>query len=358
MTAGGIVMIVSGFPRRSETFAINELLALDRRGALAAVFATKAGDGAPPQPGAGLLSRPVQVLEPGTPIEQAEQVVERLRGRRVAGVHAYFAHQPAEVAAQAARRLDRPFGFSAHARDARKITRQQLWDRARRAACVVACNTDVATEFCASGAPVHLVPHGVDLQRFLPSVAPRNQRVRLLAVGRLVPKKGFDVLIAAAARLPVPFRLNIIGEGPDRSHLSHQIERFGLTESVTLRGGQTHAELPGEYADADLVVVPSIVDDTGDRDGLPNVALEALASGRPIVASDVGAIRSAVVDRETGRLVPAGNEAALACAIEVLARDPDLRERMGQAGRALAEREFDLDRCTARLAELLGHAYV
>ena len=104
MTGGGIVMIVSGFPRRSETFALNELLGLDRRGALAAVFATKAGDGAPPQPGAALLSRPGHLLAPGTAIEQAEEAVERVRDLRVTGIHAYFAHRPAEVAAAAARR--------------------------------------------------------------------------------------------------------------------------------------------------------------------------------------------------------------------------------------------------------------
>jgi len=358
MTAGGIVMIVSGFPRRSETFALNELLGLDRRGVLAAVFATKAGDGAPPQPGAELLSRPVHMLEPGTAIEQAAEAVARLQTTRVTGIHAYFAHRPADVAAEAARRLDRPFGFSAHARDARKITREQLWDRARRAACVVACNTDVAAEFATSGAQVHLVPHGIDLRRFVPSPPPCNSPVRLLGVGRLVAKKGFDVLVSAVAHLPIPCRLNIVGEGPERSRLAGLIEWLGLTGSVTLCGSRSHTELPHDYAGADIVVVPSIVDETGDRDGLPNVVLEAMASGRPVVASDVGAMRSAVVNGATGALVPPGDALALAAAIERLAGVPDLRKRMGRSGRALAEREFNLDHCTARLAGLLGGIYV
>ena len=127
----------------------------------------------------------------------------------------------------------------------------------------------------------------------------------MLAVGRLVAKKGFDVLVEAAARVERPFRLRIVGEGPEREALERRISSAGLGGRIELCGPRTHAELPGEYASADLVVVPSVVDPTGDRDGLPNVVLEAMACARPVVASDVAAIATAVTPGETGLLVPA-----------------------------------------------------
>jgi glycosyltransferase involved in cell wall biosynthesis len=357
MSRAGIAMIVSGFPRRSETFALGELVALDRQGVLAAIFATKPGDGLAPQPDAGRLSRPVQLLAPGSPADQAAAVVARLGRAPIAGVHGYFAHRPAEVAAEVARRLARPFGFSAHAKDVRKVTPEALSSRARAARCVVACNADVAADLRTAGASVHLMPHGVDLRRFRPAPSVASGRLRLLAVGRLVPKKGFDVLVAAAARLRLPFELHIVGDGPDRARLAALIADAGLADRVSLRGSRTHAELPADYAAADIVVVPSVVDDSGDRDGLPNVVLEAMASGRPIVASDVGAIASAVAHLETGCLLPPGDDRALAAAIDLLAGDRRLRERLGRRGRARVERDFDRDCCAARLGDLLRQAY-
>jgi hypothetical protein len=102
-----LAVLTSGFPRRSETFALNELLALDRAGVLAAIFATKPGDGGATQPGVERLMGKVGVLAAGSPQQQAQEVVRRLEGRPVSGVHAYFAHLPAEVAQQAAARLAR-----------------------------------------------------------------------------------------------------------------------------------------------------------------------------------------------------------------------------------------------------------
>ncbi len=342
----GVVVITSGFPRRSETFALNELLALENSGLLAGIFATKPGDGLSPQPGSERLLHRLEVLAPGRPDEQAAAVTARLTGRIIRGIHAYFAHTPAEVASNVARRLGVPYSFSVHARDARKVDRDTLTTRIRRAAGVIACNTDVAQDLSFGGNRIRVVPHGVDLERFEPRPLPVRQPLRLLAVGRLVEKKGFDVLLAAVARLALPFRLQIVGEGPERERLAAAIAVGALGDRVTLCGGRTHADMPDLYANAHVVVVPSVADSSGDRDGLPNVVLEALASQRPVVASAIAAIPNAVIPEKTGILVPPRDVTALADALTSLASRPDLGERLGAEGRRWVEHAYDLRRCT------------
>jgi glycosyltransferase involved in cell wall biosynthesis len=357
MNRGRIAMILSGFPRRSETFLLNEIVALDEAGMLGAIFATKQGDTNGAQPAVERISSHIQYLESLGADDQAAEVAQRLNGQPTGGIHAYFAHFPAEVAARAAERLGVRYGFSLHARDARKITMSELLARARQAACVVGCNPDVVAPLRDRGVGVEVIPHGVDLGRFRPRPLPAEDPLRLLAVGRLVEKKGFAVLIEAVARLRVPFHLRIVGEGPDRGPLQSAVVAAGLEDRVKLCGSRTHADLPAEYGDAHVVVVPSIEDHTGDRDGLPNVVLEAMASARPVIASDMGAIGTAVVDGQTGLMLPPGEPAALARALESLARQPVLRERLGKRGRERVERDFDLERCTARLKRFLETVY-
>ena len=352
-----IAFITSGFPRRSETFALSELLATESRRGLAAIFATKSGDGRPIQPGYERLLERVRFLRHGTSSEQAAEVVQSLVRARVGGIHAYFAHTPAEVAEECARRLGLPFGFSVHARDARKVTPGDLARRATRAACVIACNSDAANEVRPAGAPVHLVPHGVDLGRFRPGPMPDGVPLRILAVGRLVEKKGFHFLIMAASRLRFPFELRIVGEGPERDRLAALIETNGFTGRVTLVGELTHAELPKEYGDSHVVVAPTRIERTGDRDGLPNIILEAMASGRPVIASDVGAIRCAVTHEGTGLLVPPRDSLALAAALENLARHSELGRRLGEAGRRRVECDYELGKCTEHFCNVLEGAY-
>jgi glycosyltransferase involved in cell wall biosynthesis len=355
-----IVVVMSGFPRRSETFALGELLALEERGALAAIFATKPGDGGSLQPGAERLLERVRHLPLGSPAEQAAFIARSFAGGRgIAGIHGYFAHTPALVAAHAAQHLGVPYGFSCHARDARKVAPRELAERARHAACVVACNTDVAEEILQSGAPVHLLPHGVDLRRFRPQPQPSTAGpLRLLAVGRLVEKKGFHILLETVARLRSPFHLRIIGEGPERERLTRIIAAHGLEESVTLEGALTHAELPEAYRQTQLVVVPSIQDQTGDRDGLPNVVLEAMACGRPVLASRISAMESAITHGKTGWLVPPADPLALASGLEQFINQPAFLDQLGHNGRARVERDYEVGRCTEQLYELMRNVYV
>jgi glycosyltransferase involved in cell wall biosynthesis len=357
MSGSGIVMILSGFPRHSETFAINEILALEQRGALAAIFATKAGEPLALQPSGRMLNGRVRILSGTSASGQADEIIHRLAGTNVNGVHGYFAHFPAEVAEQVAARMAIPYSFSIHAKDARKVDRQLLAARARQAACVVACNRDVAGELNGSGAKVFIVPHGVDLERFHPEPFPGTQVLRILAVGRLVEKKGFHVLVEAAARLRIPFRITIAGEGPEQKRLEDLVRQHWLGPRLELCGATTHDHLPGLYGSAHLLVAPSIVDHTGDRDGLPNVVLEAMACGRPVIGSTVGAIATAVVPHETGLLVPPNDAASLAAAIEELGRDPAMLRRLGENARQRVERDYDMRRCTDHFCDLLRTVY-
>lgn len=357
MNCGQIAVVVSGFPRLSETFAVNELLALAERDALAAIFATKPGDGTRPQFGSERLSELLTVLPTGTADRQSAVVADALKDRDVKGVHGYFAHQPAEVAWRAAERLRLPSGFSVHAKDARKISSSELGIRAKRAACVVACNSDVASIIQETGARVHLMPHGVDLDQFKTSPQPGGGLFQILAVGRLVEKKGFHFLIEAVSRLTFPFQLRIIGEGPDQERLAEMISGYRLGQQVMLCGPRTHDQLPEEYARAHVVAVPSIVDSAGDRDGLPNVVLEGMASGRAVVASNAGAISSAVRDNETGLLLPAGDPLSLALALTRLAQDWLLRERLAITARKHVEQHYDMRSCSERFCQLIEEAY-
>ena len=177
-----VAVVVSGWPRVSETFALNELLALHDNGMLAAVFATKAGDTSLVQPGWKTLDPLVTVL-PDVPVpEQGALVAQALQPHGVSAVHGYFAHQPAAVAADAAERLGIPYSFSVHALDARKVAPDELARRASGAAVVVACNHDSAAAIEAVGVAPTLLPHGVDLGRFTMSPPPSGTDVRLLAV--------------------------------------------------------------------------------------------------------------------------------------------------------------------------------
>ena len=352
-----VAVILSGWPRVSESFALNEVLALHRTGLLAAVLALKAGDGGTPHPAAAEIAPMVEILPPGDVTAQAEAAVSRLDGIGISAVHGYFAHAPAAVAAAVADKFGVPYGFSVHALDARKVSKQELGERARRAAVVVTCNEDAAAEVEAAGIRPTLVRHGVDLTAFPATRPAGHDPVELLAVGRMVEKKGFDVLLEALARLDRPFRLRLVGDGPLRPRLEAIIAAHRMADRVELVGRCTHATLPDYYAGADVVVVPSVVDSTGDRDGLPNVVLESMASQRPVVASAVAAIPAAVRDGVTGTLVPPRDPDALAGALTALIDSPARRAELGRAARRTAETEFALGRRTEQFCRVLERAY-
>lgn len=355
---GGIVVVLSGFPRRSETFALPELTALDRAGMLRAVFATKAGDGRSPQPDAEALAARVLVLPDGDADTQGAIIASALGDAAPMAVHGYFAHHPAAVAERAATRLGVPYGFSVHAKDARVVPEPTLRRRAEQARCLVTCNSDVHEALTRMGVAPALVPHGVDLRRFAAAPQPPGDDLRILAVGRLVRKKGFHVLLHALAGTPGDWNLRVVGDGPEGPALQALALELRIAARIQWHGACSHAELPALFREARVVVVPSVVDETGDRDGLPNVVLEAMASGRPVIATWVGAIESAVVDGETGVLVPPDDPVALAQALDFAARRPEAAHALARRGRRLVEQRYDVNACARRFVNTLAEAYV
>jgi glycosyltransferase involved in cell wall biosynthesis len=188
---------------------------------------------------------------------------------------------------------------------------------------------------------------------------PRDAFV-VLFVGRLVERKGVHYLIDAVQRLPAErrARLVIIGEGPERRRLEEQVRRNGLEGRVEIRGRVSDRDLRQAYADASVLALPAVVDAQGDTEGLGVVLLEAMRYRVPVVASNLGGITDIVIDGETGLLVPPGDATALAAALERLAGDALLVQRLGDAGRRLVQARFSWPAILAQWEECYAAALV
>ncbi len=181
--------------------------------------------------------------------------------------------------------------------------------------------------------------------------------MQILCVARAVPKKGLDVVLAALARLPNEPRWRFVHiGGGDTAPLHAQAERLGIADRVTFRGALAAPDVFEAYRASDVFVLASRVAADGDRDGLPNVLMEALSQELPIVATAVGAIPELIDDGVHGLLVRPDDAAALAAALERTLNDPARARALAVAGRARLQQAFAMDRGIDRLVALLGHA--
>jgi glycosyltransferase involved in cell wall biosynthesis len=230
-----------------------------------------------------------------------------------------------------------------------------------RAGWVTACSDDLRRRAVALGADdarSEVVPYGVDAQRFRPDAQARAKVRRTLgvggatplvfAVGRLVRKKGFEYLIDAAAQLPKDVVVVLAGDGDLRDELESRAKAIGVADRVRFVGTLLQDVVAEYLAAADIAVVPSVRDDAGNVDGLPNVVMETLASGTALVATPAGGI-AAVIDHErTGLIVPERDPAALARAIQTLASNPTRREALATAAREMVVNRFGWSRVAER----------
>ena len=293
-----------------------------------------------------------------------------LRDREVRHLHAHFAHGCTTVAWLASLTTGIPFSFTGHAKDvySAALNPAGLLRRKLRAASFAVTCTEAGRERMAQDAgdtPVHCVYHGLnaDFARLVSEARPRsepNGALRVVSVGRLVPKKGFDVLAEACAVLAArSVSVEATIAGPDGEHAG-EIRRIvasrGLDGRVTLAGAMSQSELHSAYLASDVFCLPCRVLDNGDRDGIPNVLVEAMAAGLPVVTTGVSGIPELVRDGENGLLVPPDDPAGLADALQRLRRDPQLAARLGAAGRETVRERFDGETLARRLASLFEEA--
>lgn len=280
-------------------------------------------------------------------------------------IYAHFMHTPGSVARYAALLTDRQWAFSAHAKDIWTIPDWEKREKLESCRFAVTC-TEVNTRHLKSLAPdpsrVHRVYHGLDFARF-PDPGPDHRGgprepeslVVILSVGRAVPKKGFGILLEALALLRSnrAWRFRHIGGGIEAERLAREASRLGIADRVSWLGPLPQEQVLEAYRAADLFVLASIVSEDGDRDGLPNVLMEAQSQRLCCVASKVSGIPELIVDGDTGFLVPPNDPAALAQIMERLIDSPDLRRQT--AGRAIERlhRNFSQDREIGVLRELL-----
>ena len=293
-----------------------------------------------------------------------------LRRPQITRLHSHYAHGATTVAWLASKMTGLPFSFTAHAKDIYDdgINPAGLLRRKLLAAdfCVT-CTGANATHLkeVAPEATVHRVYHGLadDVQRVLedpPARVPRNGHLRVLGVGRLVEKKGFDVLVEACAELErrgVPFEARIVGpNGPHGDEVRARIADLGMDGRVALPGGADQEQLCTEYMNADALVQPCRLL-KNDRDGIPNVLVEGMACGTPVVSTPVSGIPELITDGDNGLLVPPDDPVALADALERLFHDRELGERLGSAGRDTVATSFDGDRLAGDLVALYREAH-
>jgi len=388
-----VAIAMKGYPRLSETFIAQELLGLQRLGLPFAIWSLRhPTDGARhmmhqeitaplhylpeylhddwPRVLRGIasaLARPSIVWLLGVFLSDLARDRTRNRLRRFGQacvmanelpastrhLHVHYLHTPASVIRYAALSRGLSWSFSAHAKD---IWTTPDWEKREKIADAgwgVTCTRDGYAELARladRAEKVALLYHGLDLQRFpVPpeTRVPRDgsdpaEPVRFITIGRAVAKKGFDDLLAALALLPAElnWRLIHIGGGEMLAALKAQAERLGLAARIEWRGPQAQDAVIAALREADLFVLPSKQAENGDRDGLPNVVMEAASQALPIVATDFAGIPEFVQHDREGLLLRPSDVTALAKALERLARDPQERATLGAAAFARLRTEF------------------
>ena len=298
-------------------------------------------------------------------VYQALVLAVEVRRRGIEHLHAHFATSAATVGRLAARMARVPFSFTAHAKDIyhEAVRPDDLRRKLAEAAAVITVSdfnlAYLRDTYGPAAAGVRRVYNGLDLDRF-PYREPRLRPSRVVAVGRLVEKKGFDVLVDAAALLAergVDFTVDIVGAGELEEPLRRQIDLLGLASRVRLLGPRPQAEMARAVAEAAAFAAPCVVGSDGNRDGLPTTLLEAMALGTPCVSTDVTGIPEVVRDGETGLVVPQNDAGALAAALERLLSDPELRLALATRARRRIEEDFDARRNGARLRQIVSEIH-
>jgi glycosyltransferase involved in cell wall biosynthesis len=406
-SGGRVAFVLKGYPRLSETFISQEILALERRGLGILIVSLRRPTDRAVHPvheaiRAERLYLPEYLYEEPRRVWRGWRRARRLLGYRRARrawladllrdptpnrmrrfgqalvlaaelpedidrLHAHFLHTPASVARYVALLCGRDWSVSAHAKDIWTIADWEKREKLAEARWAVTC-TENGRAHLAALAPqperVRLCYHGLDLDRFaLPPRRPMAgdgsdpaRPVVLLSVGRAVAKKGYDDLLAALALLPegLAWRLVHIGGGELAASLRDRAQALGLASRIEWRGALPQPEVLAAYRAADLFVLAAKITPDGDRDGLPNVLMEAQSQRLPCIATDVSGIPELISDGVTGLLVPPADPPALADALAGLIRDPARRRALGAAGEERVRSRFAMQAGIDLLARHFG----
>jgi glycosyltransferase involved in cell wall biosynthesis len=408
---GTVAVVLKGYPRLSETFIAQEIRALERRGLPLRLYSLRHPTDPAVHPVHREITAPVSYLPEYLKDDTARVLGAWRRARRLPGyaaarraflrdlrrdpspnrlrrfgqactlaaelpaevtrIYAHFLHTPASVARYAALMRELPWCASAHAKDIWTTPEWEKREKIEDAEWLVTCSAAARDHLAAltpgdgPGDPkVTLVYHGLDFARFPAPPAERpdhdgatpESAAVLLSVGRMVEKKGYGDLLDALARLPkdLHWRLVHIGGGELGPSLKERAAGLGLSERIDWLGPQPQEEVLARYRHADLFVLASRVAANGDRDGLPNVLMEAQSQGLACLSTKVSAIPELIEDGTTGVLVPPGDPAALATALEQLVRTPELRARLGAAGARRIRERFCMSNGIDLLAARFG----
>lgn len=267
-------------------------------------------------------------------------------------LYAHFLHTPASVTRYAAIMNQLPWSCSAHAKD---IWTSEEWDLREKldemewlSTCTKA-NYDYLRSLSSNPDKINLVYHGLDFNRFDSPAAcqceSHKEMVKIISVGRAVPKKGYDDLLNALAALPgeLEWRFTHIGGGELLKHLKRQAEQLGISDRIEWLGALPQKEVLQAYRNSDLFVLASKIVADGDRDGLPNVLMEAQSQGLCCLATDISGIPELITSEENGILVPSENPNELAKALERLIKDHELRLSLGKKGQTNLKENFDVE---------------
>ncbi|KAB8311913.1 colanic acid biosynthesis glycosyltransferase WcaL [Erwinia endophytica] len=382
--------VLKRYPRFSETFVVNEILAHERAGMRVDIFALGPVMESHFQPDIGKVQAPVIRLSdkqrnvesfwglvsealdvlPGFAERLAEEKAHSvhelaqgikmallIRQRNIQHLHAHFATQAATVARLAAKFSGVSWSLTAHAKDIYFHYEQdiQLPRKLQDASHVVTVSDYnlrwLCEQYAANKQKTSRIYNGLDLRQF-PWCSPYQRPPEIVAAGRLVAKKGFLLLIDSLARLQamgLSFHCTLIGDGPLREQLDAGIQNAGLEERVTLTGPLPRDRVAEAIQQAAMVVAPCTISEDGDRDGLPTILVEAMALGTPVISTRVVGIPELVVDQETGLCVEPDNPGELALAMARLLQEADTREKLSRQAREMIAREYDVDRNTAKL---------
>ncbi len=404
---GPVAVVLKGYPRLSETFIAQELRALEQQGLVLHLYSLRRPTDTKRHPVHDEIRAPVTYLPeymhqhpvdifkawrwarylPGYPAAwrlwrkdfRRDPTRNRLRrfGQamvlavglppKTRWIYAHFLHTPASVARYAGAMTQLPWCASAHAKDIWTTPTWEKREKLNEMAWLTTCTRYAAEHLrrlSTTPDKINLVYHGIDLEKFSDFSPPVNSRdgsnsedpVRILSVGRAVRKKGFDVLLSALAKLPpeLAWRWCHIGDGTELKNLRLQAAELGLANRIEWRGPQAQNEVLAAYRAADLFVLPSIIADDGDRDGLPNVLMEAQSQTLCCVSTTVSGIPELIDHLKTGILVQPDDSEALSRSIAQLAGDPGLRLSYGMNGKKRVRTAFDARVTVARLRDLLS----